>query len=191
MSHRYKGRRRRRRQRAWPHARRSVCRVCRAGGRARKRIMARYDNRVSRHTCACTQLRIFMADDRALLLRAARPPHRASRTQRLLPRRCYRLGRSSMRLRTVHLLYDAVMSVAARPNFPAALSLQPSAPRSNADGDSWYHDTADDIATYGIAGRIWYVCALTSGSQPTCCWRTWTKIPGHGIHRAHFCKVMQ
>lgn len=49
------------------------------------------------------------------------------------------------------------MSVAARPNFPAALSLCPSAPRSSADTEAWYRDSAGDIATYGIAGRIWSV----------------------------------
>lgn len=49
------------------------------------------------------------------------------------------------------------MPAVARPNFPAALSVRPSAPRSGTEGDAWCHDTEDDIATYGIAGRIWYV----------------------------------
>ncbi|KAI3624448.1 hypothetical protein CBS14141_002876 [Malassezia furfur] len=43
------------------------------------------------------------------------------------------------------------------PNFPAALAIAPSAPARDGacGGDAWEHDSADDIAAFGIAGRIW------------------------------------
>lgn len=49
------------------------------------------------------------------------------------------------------------MGAAVRPNFPAALALQPSAPRSGDGAEAWCHDSPEDIEMYGIAGRIWYV----------------------------------
>lgn len=46
------------------------------------------------------------------------------------------------------------------PNFPAALAIAPSAPRAADGARAWEHDSAADIAEYGIAGRIWYVPRL-------------------------------
>jgi len=43
------------------------------------------------------------------------------------------------------------------PNFPKQLNIAPAAPKSQDAGDAWCHDSAEDIADYGIAGRIWYV----------------------------------
>ncbi|WFD34461.1 hypothetical protein MCUN1_001302 [Malassezia cuniculi] len=46
------------------------------------------------------------------------------------------------------------------PNFPPALAIAPSAPGACvAGGEPWRSDSAADIETYGIAGRIW--CVLT------------------------------
>lgn len=71
----------------------------------------------------------------------------------------------------------------ARPNFPAALQIAPNAPRSGDGREAWCHDDADDIAQYGIAGRIWESAFLVESyaRAPS----TWTWDPPRTMMDAH------
>ena len=69
----------------------------------------------------------------------------------------------------------------AGPNFPAALAIQPAAPRAAGSGaEAWRHDSASDIAQFGIAGRIWESAFLLlgylDGNAP------WTFDPPCSLH---------
>ena len=65
------------------------------------------------------------------------------------------------------------------PNFPEALAIAPQAPSTGADDVAWAHDSADDIAQYGIAGRIWESAFLVESyvHAPS----TWTWDPPRTI----------
>lgn len=69
----------------------------------------------------------------------------------------------------------------AGPNFPAALAIQPAATRAAGSGaEAWRHDSAADIAQFGIAGRIWESAFLLlgylDGNAP------WTFDPPCSLH---------